>query len=104
MDNLKALRILHSSQVYLPSVVPGLGGGGYYIFSSMRVLAHASTIEEAMVKGGFLPPKFPVAPAFVAHDLDVVRAGAGLATAEFKTVARRIANALNAYAPNENRV
>lgn len=104
MDNIKALRILHDAQVYLPSIVPGLGGGGIYIFSSMKVLAHGADIEDAMRKGGFFPPPVSPSPAFIAVGLDVLRSGVPVAKAGSVTMARRIANALNFYAPNKKGV
>ena len=104
MDNVKALRILHDAHIHLPSIVPGLGSGGIYIFSGMKVLAHGTDVEDAMRKGGFIPPSFPQSPAFYAKERTVMRSDQVIAQASSATMAQRIANALNFYAPNKKGV
>lgn len=103
MDNKRALHILNQAQVYLPAVVPGLGRGGFYLFSAMRVLGQGETIDDALVAAiaagnlADIPPR----PIFIANGREVSRLGSLVATAASRTMAARIANALNLYNPNE---
>lgn len=100
--NFHAMQLLQQAQVFMPSVVPGLGLGGFYVFSAAKVLGHGATIQEAMEAAGFWPlPAIPPAPIFVAWDYSVRRGGEEIAISHSKTMAKRIANALNAYAPDE---
>jgi hypothetical protein len=103
MDNKRAMQLLTAAGVYLPAVVPGLGLGGFYVFSSLKVLGHGETIEDAMqdARDRDLIPDFPPRPAFVAEKLTVTRRGEVVATASSGTMAMRIANALNVYNPDE---
>jgi hypothetical protein len=102
MDNRKALRLLTEAGVYLPSVVPGLGVGGFYVFSSMLEIGHGETIEAALQdarrRGGF--PDVPAFPPYWATKNEVLRSGAVVAVAKSGTMAQRIANALNLYNPD----
>jgi hypothetical protein len=102
MDNRQALRILTEAGVYLPSVVPGRGRGGFYIFSSMLEIGHGETIDAALAdsrRRGEVPD-FPPSPPYWAEKKDVTRSGVVVATAKSSTMAQRIANALNLYNPN----
>ena len=103
MDTRRALQLLTEAQVYAPSVVPGLGRGGFYVFSAARVLGHGETIDEALedarAKGHILD--LPPRPTFRADGKTVTRRGEVMATCSSRTMAARIANALNQYNPNE---
>jgi len=103
MDNRRALQLLTEAQVYAPAVVPGLGHGGYYIFSAAKVLGHGDTIEDAFAdaksKGNI--PDLPPRPVFHADGKIVTRKDSVVATCNSRTMAMRIANALNQYNPNE---
>lgn len=102
MDNRQALRLLTEAGVYLPSVVPGRGVGGFFIFSSMLELGRGETIEAALAdarRRGEIPD-IPPSPPFRANRNEVVRAGGVVAVAASNTMAQRIANALNFYKPN----
>jgi len=103
MDNRRALQLLTEAQVYAPSVVPGLGRGGFYVFSAARVLGHGETIDEALAdaraQGNI--PDLPPRPTFHADGMTVTRRGEVMATCSSRTMAARIANALNQYNPNE---
>ena len=103
MDHRRALQVLSSAQVFSPAVVPGLGVGGYYIFSGMKVLGHGETIEAALASAraaGHIPD-VPTSPPFRAEGSDVTRRGVVLFTCNSYTMASRVANALNVYVPNE---
>lgn len=99
----RALEILARARVHAPAVVPGLGGGGVYIFSAMRVLGHGADIDAALTNAretgnlADLPPP----PAFRSSGPDVELRGVVVATASSANMAERIANALNLYQPNE---
>lgn len=102
MDNRQALRLLTEAGVYLPSVVPGRGVGGFYIFSSMLELGHGETIDAALAdarRRGEVP-NVPPSPPFRADRREVSRSGEVVAVAVSGTMAQRIANALNFYKPN----
>ena len=62
--NFHAMQLLHQAQVYMPSVVPGLGRGGFYVFSAAKVLGHGDTIQAAMEAAGYwpLPDGFDLRP------------------------------------------
>lgn len=103
MDHRRALQLLASAQVFSPAVVPGLGGGGYYVFSAMKVLGHGATIEEALEDAqasGKMPELVRRRP-FRAVGNAVMRADEVLITCSNYTLASRVANALNLYNPNE---
>jgi hypothetical protein len=69
----------------------------------MKVLGHGATIEDALKDArarGFIPETLPVVP-FRGDGRNVTRRGEIVATASSRTLADRICNALNCYAPNE---
>jgi hypothetical protein len=103
LDHRRALQILSSAQVFCPSVVPGLGGGGYYVFSGMKVLGHGATIEAALdaARAAGYMPDVPPLPPYRADGKNVLRRGEVLITCSSYTLASRVANALNVYNPNE---
>jgi hypothetical protein len=103
MDHRRALQILSEAQVFSPAVVPGLGVGGYYIFSGAKVLGHGETIEEALAsaRASGKMPDIVSRPPFRAHGKEVMRRGEVLITCSSMTLASRVANALNLYNPNE---
>ena len=103
MDHRRALQILSEAQVFCPAVVPGLGQGGYYVFSAMKILGWGATIEaavDAARASGFMPDIVP-RPPFRANGKEVTRRGEVLITCSSSTLASRVANALNLYNPNE---
>jgi hypothetical protein len=101
--NFHAMRLLHQAQVYMPSVVPGLGRGGFYVFSAGKVLGHGDTVQAAMEAAGYwpFPADIPPRAIYSAEDFDVLLGAHRVAVAQSRTLAKRIANALNAYSPNE---
>lgn len=103
MDVRRALQLLTEAQVYAPAVVPGLGLGGFYVFSAAKVLGHGDTIEAALADArarGYIPD-IPARPTFRANANEVSRRGEVVASCNSRTMAARIANALNQYNPNE---
>lgn len=103
MIHRRALEILHHARVFFPAVVPDLSGGGYVVFSAMKVLGQGETIEAAMAdarsKGNI--PDVPPPPVFRGHGKEVEIYGEVVAVAKSRVYADRIANALNVYNPNE---
>jgi hypothetical protein len=101
--NFHAMQLLNRARVYMPSVVPGLGRGGFYVFSAGKVLGHGATIEDAMRAAGYwpLPSDLAAAPIYSAEGYDVQLGSQQVAIAKSRTLAKRIANALNEYSPNE---
>jgi len=103
LDHRRALNLLFEAQVYAPAVVPGLGQGGFYIFSAAKVLGHGETIEDALADArgrGNIPDLAP-RPIFWTDGKNVTRRGEVVATCSSRTMAARITNALNLYNPNE---
>lgn len=103
LDIRRALQLLIQAQVYAPAVVPGLGRGGFYVFSSAKMLGHGETIEDALADAkakGHIPDLAP-RPMFLTDGKNILRRGEVVATANSRTLAARIANALNVYNPNE---
>jgi hypothetical protein len=95
-----ALDILRAAEVYRPSVVPGRGVGGFVVFSGMKELGRGETIHAAMVAAGLWPFTGKPKDVFVADDYTVKLGADNVAWANTKTMAKRIANALNAYSPD----
>ena len=108
MDVRRARQLLTEARIYAPAVVPGLGLGGFYIFSSAKVLGRGATIEEALedAKAKGYVPDLPPRPMYVASrkDRTVSRREEVVATCNSGTMAERIANALNEYNPNERKI
>lgn len=103
MDNKRAMHLLIQAQVYMPAVVPGRAADGWLVFSATREIGRGATIDEAMeaaIAAGHIP-ELPPRPVFLASQYSVVRLGSVVATTSSKTMAQRIANALNLYNPNE---
>lgn len=100
-DRRHALDLLRGAAVFEPSIVPGVVGGGFYVFSAMTVLGHGATIHDAMVAAGFWPPVKAAVPHFVRVDKEIWRGNEVVAEAKSSTMARRIANALNEYIPGD---
>lgn len=101
MEYHQAMQILRAHQVHAPAIVHFPGKAGFHIFSRTRQLSHGATIEDAMRAGGFLLlPAHPLHP-FAYEGLMVHWRSRLVCTAESKTLAQRIANALNEYIPGK---
>lgn len=100
MDNVRAVQILRDAGTYMPAVVPYMGG--YRIYSGLTLVGSGTTIDAAMDAWRESLPKghAPPLPMYFADGQAVMRKEGLVATAISKTVATRIANALNAYMPN----
>lgn len=100
MEYREAMQILRARQIHAPSIIHLPGVKGYYVFSRTMKLSYGETIEDAMRAGGFLPAMHPPDP-FVAEDTAVRWRSRPVCQAENKTLAQRIANALNEYVPGK---
>jgi len=101
------MELLKQAQVFCPAVVPNMGLRGYIhgytVFSAMKVLGQGDTIDAALAdaKAKGHMPELPPFPAFRGEGREVRRRGEVVAIAGSRTMADRIANALNQYHPNE---
>lgn len=100
MEYREAMQILRARQLHAPAIVHVPGIAGFYIFSRTKMVSRGETIEAALQAGGFLPAPHSPDP-FVAEDLDVRYKSKPVCKAENKTLALRIANALNEYVPGK---
>jgi len=101
LDYRTAIQRLTDAQIYAPAVVPGRAVGGWLVFSATREIARDATLEGAVAAAVASMPPLPPRPLFLADGLNIIRIGTVVATAGSKVMAQRIANALNAYNPNE---
>jgi hypothetical protein len=100
MDYREAMQILRAHKLHAPAIVRIPGEFGYHIYSQMKRVSRGLTIEAAMSEGGFLPAP-PYNPAlFIADGLNVHWRSRPVCTAQSKTLAQRIATALNEYNPD----
>jgi hypothetical protein len=101
MEYRKAMQILREWRLYAPALV--LHGGVWHVISRASVQSSGPTIEDALDAGGFLPPRENnhSPPLFVAVGLNIIQGDNGIASARSKTMAQRIANALNEYIPGD---
>ena len=103
LDHRRALNLLFEAQVYAPAIVPDLTNGGFVVFSLGRYLGGGKTLEDALADArvrGNIPDLAP-RPMFWAEGKTVTRRGEVVASCSSRTMAARIANALNQYNPNE---
>jgi hypothetical protein len=100
MEYAEGMQILRESRLFAPALV--LHGGRWFVFSRAALQSSGETIEDALQAGGFLPRSEPPAPVlFVSVGSNVVQGNNGIAVARSKTMALRIANALNEYIPGD---
>jgi hypothetical protein len=97
---VEGMQLLREARVFAPAIVEH--GGAFHVFSRMTLLGSGATVEDALLAGGFLPrPEHRPPVLFVAVGSNVVRGNEGVAAARSKTMAVRIANALNEYMPGD---
>jgi hypothetical protein len=101
MDYLEAMQILRAHKLHAPAIVQHPASKIFHVYSRMKQISSGRTIEEAMRAGRFLPPP-PFNPAlFIADGVNVHWRSRPVCTAESKTLAQRIAAALNEYIPGK---
>ena len=106
MTHRRAIELLKHAQIFCPAVVPSIPGGGFLVMSAMKVLGQGETIDAAFAnaRARGLLPDVPPFPPFRGDGKNVVRFGEVVAVASSRTMADRIANALNQYHPNERKI
>lgn len=107
MNPRRARELLHAAGLPFPAVVPSphnILKDGWNVYSGTKLLGQGYTIDEAMDDarrywdiGEYTPTQFR------AEGFAICRSGVVEATAKSLTMARRIANALNVYNPDERK-
>jgi hypothetical protein len=93
------IQILRDARVFAPSLV--YLNGQFHVFTRTVLLGSGATIEEALQAAGFIPPVVAPSVLFVSVGNNVVRENLNVAVARSRTMAIRIANALNEYVPGD---
>jgi hypothetical protein len=99
MDYREGMDILRSAQLHAPAIVRY--AGAYHVFSRTALISSGASIHAALDAGGFLPARPSNALHFTSVEFSVMLGDDNQAIARTKTMARRIANALNEYVPGE---
>jgi hypothetical protein len=99
MEYAEGMQILRESRLFAPAIVRF--DGGYHIFSRTALQSSGATVEDALRAGGFIPRSERRPSLFVAVGQNVVRENTAICVARSKTMAERIANALNEYLPGD---
>jgi hypothetical protein len=94
-----AMQILRDARVFAPSLI--FMDGQYHVFTRTVRLGSGADIEAALQAAGFLPPVAAPSVLFVAVGSNVVKDKDNVAVARSRTMALRIANALNDYVPGD---
>lgn len=99
MDYREGMQILRAAGLHAPALV--FKDGGYHVFSRTALISSGASIEDALDAGGFLVAENAPSLIFVAVDYNVMIGDDNQAVARTKTMAQRIANALNEYIPGD---
>jgi hypothetical protein len=99
MEWSEGMQVLREWRVYGPALV--LHEGRYFVFSRTALVSDGPTVEQALKNGGFLPRRPSSYKPFVAVGPNVVQENTAVCVARSKTMAVRIANALNEYIPGD---
>jgi hypothetical protein len=101
MDYREAMQVLRAARLHAPAIVRH--AGAYHVFSRTKLVSSGSSIYEALESGGLLVPDNAPTNIFAAHDFEVRQGPERVALAMSKTMAARIANALNEYIPGDRK-
>jgi hypothetical protein len=99
MDYREGMQILRAAGLHAPAIVQL--DGYYHVFSRTQLISGGASIEDALDAGGFLVAENAPRLIFVAVDYNVMIGDDNQAVARTKTMAQRIANALNEYIPGD---
>jgi hypothetical protein len=94
-----AMQIMRDARVFAPSLI--FMGGQYHVFTRTVLLGSGDTIEAALVAARLIPLVIPPSILFVAVGFNIVKENERMAVAKSRTMAMRIANALNEYVPGD---
>jgi hypothetical protein len=96
----EGMQILREWRVFQPAIVRV--HGLYHVCSRTAVEGSGPKVEDALKAAGYLPRRGPSNQLpFVAVEFNVVQGNDAVCVARTKTVAQRIANALNEYIPGD---
>jgi hypothetical protein len=96
-----AIKVMQEARVRSPALV--LYGGNCHAFSQTQLLGSGKTYAGALRAAKLLPRQPPrEAVLYVNIDCTVLRGTENICVARTRNTAHRIANALNAYVPNED--
>lgn len=102
MTYSEAIQVMQDARVHQPALVKF--GDSYHVFSRTQMLGSGASYEAALKSAKLLPRKprrdFE-AVLFAATGCDVSRGSLPVCVARTPNMALRIANALNAYTPND---
>jgi hypothetical protein len=101
MDYREGMQVLRAARLHAPSIVRY--AGKYHVFSRTRLISSGPSIFEALDSGGLLVPENSPTNIFAAHDYEIRQGPERVALAFSKTMAQRIANALNEYIPGDRK-
>ena len=101
MDYREGMQVLRAARLHAPAIVRY--AGAYHVFSRTRLIASGSSIYEALENGGLLVPENSPTNIFAAYNFEVLQGAERVALAMSKTMAKRIANALNEYIPGDRK-
>ena len=102
MDWREGMQVLRDARLFAPAIVRY--AGAFHVFTRTRLVSSGATIEDALDAGGFLNAANPVQTIFIPSDFNVIFGEETVAITKSKTMARRIANALNEYIPGDRKV
>jgi hypothetical protein len=100
MEYQAAMDILHRRRIHRPAIVEM--AGGFHVFERTTLLGSGRTIKAAMIDAGMYPPVDIKVIQYSAKGREVIRGREPICIAESNNKATRIANALNAYVPNQH--
>lgn len=97
-----AIKVMQEARVISPALVAY--GGKYHAFSRTEHLGSGRTYEEALWNAKLLPREprsADTATLYINNGCNVTRGNDHICHARSRNLAHRIANALNAYTPND---
>jgi hypothetical protein len=102
MDWREGMQVLRDARLFAPAIIRY--AGAFHVFTRTRWVSSGATIEAALDAGGFLSANNPPSTIFAVSDYNVILGEETIAITRSKTMARRIANALNEYVPGDRKV
>jgi hypothetical protein len=101
MDYREGMQVLRAARLHAPSIVRL--GREYHVFSRTELISSGVSVYDALERGGFLVAENAPTMIFAAHNYTVLHGPVRVALTESKTMAKRIANALNEYIPGDRK-
>ena len=99
MDYREGMQVLRAARLHAPAIVRH--EGAYHVFSRTALVSSGVSIHDALERGGFLVAENAPTMLFAAHNFNVIYGSENIAVVKSKTMAARIANALNEYIPGD---